>query len=44
LKQAHATANANFEPKIVWEGAAVSTGPGKIEEPAKGLEEFDTDN
>jgi hypothetical protein len=44
LKQAQATADSSFKPKLVWEGGAVPTGPGKIEKPPKRLEEFDTDN
>jgi hypothetical protein len=34
LKQAQATADAGFKPKLVREGGAVSTRPGKIEKPA----------
>ena len=44
LKQAQATADASFKPKLVREGGAVPAGSGKIEKPAKGFEEFDTDN
>ena len=44
LKQAQATADASFQPELVWEGGAVPTGPGKFDKPAKRFEELDTDN
>jgi hypothetical protein len=44
LKQAQAAADSSFQPKLVWEGGAVPAGSGELEKPAKGFEEFDTDN
>jgi hypothetical protein len=44
LKQAQATADASFKPKLVWQRGAVPAGSGKVEKPAKRFEEFDTDN
>jgi hypothetical protein len=44
LKQAQTTADASFKPKLGRQRGAVPTGSGKIEKPAKRLEEFATDN
>ena len=43
LEQAKATADASFQPKLVWKGGAVPAASGEIEKPEKRFEEFDTD-
>ena len=44
LKQAQATADTSFQPKLVREGGTVPTGSGEVEKPAKRFEKFDTDD
>ena len=44
LKEAETAADADLEPKLIWKGRAVSTGPGKINKPEKRFQKFDTDD